>query len=413
MALTNDYPTIRPSLLLDFARAQALDPRITFTRATIATRVNEDGLVETVGSGVPRFDFDPVTLTSKGLLIEEQRTNYLLYSDDYNNGINTVNATTTANTVAAPNGLVNGATLTASAGAGQHGGQKSVTTIPASTTVTLSAYVKAGTHQYVQIASANVSNWSANAFTSFNIQTGQVISGTGQIQDAGNGWYRISAQAASNATAGATRGAWIFITDSSGNSTWTAAGTETVYVFGLSIEAGAFPTSYIPTTTASVQRDADVASMTGTNFSSWFNNGEGSFFVNASGVSNISGGVTRRFAEISDNTVTNRIVIGYNTTTSSRFLVVQNNAFQADITVATTSPTFKIACAYKVNDFQQATNGTLGSADTAGTVPVLSRLSIGIEFAPGPNTTLNGTISKLAYYPVRLTNAQLQALTRS
>ena len=63
MALTNDYPTIRPSLLLDFARSRALDPRITFTRATIATRVNEDGLVETVGSGVPRFDFDPVTLT--------------------------------------------------------------------------------------------------------------------------------------------------------------------------------------------------------------------------------------------------------------------------------------------------------------------------------------------------------------
>lgn len=87
MSLTSNYPTTRASLLLDFARSRALDPRITFTRTTAATRTNPYGLVETVAADVPRFEFDPVTLESRGLLIEEQRTNLLTYSNDFSNAI--------------------------------------------------------------------------------------------------------------------------------------------------------------------------------------------------------------------------------------------------------------------------------------------------------------------------------------
>ena len=73
--VTADYPTIKPSLNLNFARARALDPRITFTRASVGTYVGRDGRIKTAGNNEARFDHDPVTLESLGLLIEESRTN--------------------------------------------------------------------------------------------------------------------------------------------------------------------------------------------------------------------------------------------------------------------------------------------------------------------------------------------------
>ncbi len=72
MSFSNNFPTTNPTLELDFANVNALDPRITFTRANpIATVTNSLGLIQTVGANVPRFDYDPVTLAAKGLLIEE------------------------------------------------------------------------------------------------------------------------------------------------------------------------------------------------------------------------------------------------------------------------------------------------------------------------------------------------------
>ena len=76
LEFSDDYPTIEPSLKLDFANARALDPRITFTRASVATYVGKDGLIKTAGVNEPRFDHDRATGESLGLLIEEQRTNY-------------------------------------------------------------------------------------------------------------------------------------------------------------------------------------------------------------------------------------------------------------------------------------------------------------------------------------------------
>jgi hypothetical protein len=82
---TNNLPTVRPTLNLDFANSKIVDPRITFTRASTATRTNEKGLLETVASGAPRIDYDPVTLACKGLLVEEERTNLLTYSEQFDN----------------------------------------------------------------------------------------------------------------------------------------------------------------------------------------------------------------------------------------------------------------------------------------------------------------------------------------
>ena len=77
--VTADYPTIKPSLNLNFARSRALDPRITFTRASVGTYVGRDGLIKTASENEPRFDHDPETLESLGLLLEEPRTNIAEY----------------------------------------------------------------------------------------------------------------------------------------------------------------------------------------------------------------------------------------------------------------------------------------------------------------------------------------------
>ena len=80
LEFTDDYPTIEPSLRLDFANARALDPRITFTRASVGTYVGRDGLIKTAGNDEARFDHDPETLESLGLLIEESSTNEFPFS---------------------------------------------------------------------------------------------------------------------------------------------------------------------------------------------------------------------------------------------------------------------------------------------------------------------------------------------
>ena len=84
MSISQNFPTIRPTLNLNFARSKTLDPRITFTRASTATYVDEDGLIKTAGADEARFDHDPVTGESLGLLIEESRTN--LYDNTINFG---------------------------------------------------------------------------------------------------------------------------------------------------------------------------------------------------------------------------------------------------------------------------------------------------------------------------------------
>src|SRR5690554_506156 len=83
----DDYPKSKPILNLDFANTKMLDPRIDFSRASKATRINEFGLIEEVEAGVPRFDHDPDTLESKGLLIEESRTNLFTHSNQFDNAV--------------------------------------------------------------------------------------------------------------------------------------------------------------------------------------------------------------------------------------------------------------------------------------------------------------------------------------
>ena len=417
MSISQNFPDEGPSLNLNFASSRILDPRITFTRTSTGTYTDKNGLVTIAPTDTPRFDhsYDGSNVQSLGLLIEESRSNLVTYSEDYSINTTTINASITTNTITAPDGTLTADMITASAGNAQHGPNKSSTGLPINSVCSLSVFVKAGTHNFCRLDSSNITNWSTNAGVTVNLTNGTIISGSGTVEPYPNGWYRITIYPTSNSTAGVSRGMWVWVTGSNGSSAYDAVVTETIHVWGAQLEAGAFPTSYIPTVASTVTRSADNASMTGTNFTSWYNSTEGTLFaaarINALGGSNYPG-----IAYVDDGTVSNCIGFYINDAGSDTIgaeAYISNVAQYGLSSSATTANQLnKVISAYKVNDFAATFN--IGSntvqTDTSGSVPTVNRLIIGL--LRGSNAPLNGTVAQFLYYPRRLTNTQLQNLTK-
>ena len=109
MTIKTLYPNVRPTLDLAFAATKALDPRITFTRASTGTYVGSNGTLRTAGINEARFDHSPLTLESLGLLVEEARTNLLLRSEEFDNASWTkTRSSVTANAITAPDRTLTG-----------------------------------------------------------------------------------------------------------------------------------------------------------------------------------------------------------------------------------------------------------------------------------------------------------------
>jgi len=389
---------------LRFALQKTLDPRVTFTRASTGTFVGSDGLLQSATTNEARFDHNPTTGESLGLLVEEARTNLLLRSEEFDNAswLN-LNTTESSNVAVAPNGTLTADKLIENSGAGF----KSIDQVLAisALTYTFSVYVKAVERSIVQLL------WSGGAstnFANFNLATGTVTAGTytsATITPAGSNWFRLSIT--SVLAAGTYSGIISLQTNASATraASYTGDGTSGLFLWGAQLEAGASPTSYIPTTTTTVTRAADVASITGTAFSSWYNQTEGTVFADA-----ISVATNTNVFSISDNSTNNRIQLETGSSTR-RFRITSSGSARYDNSVAYTFGTQgKTAGAYLAASTNHATNGTLGSTSTASPLPVVDRIYIGSNAAGSlPN---NGTIKRLTYWPVRLANPTLQAITQ-
>jgi hypothetical protein len=386
---------LSPALFLDFLQPY-LDSRITFSRGTGATRVNASGFIEVVGNTTPRFDYDPVTLAPRGLLIEEARTNLLTYSEQFNDASWTkTNGAVTTNVTASPDGTTSADNFTASAGLAFHYVNRAT---PASLT---------GAHTYSFYVKKNTATWifftvNDSSINYFNLDTGLfgTTPDTCTATPAGNGWYRITV---SRTLAAAVANCGIGVAGSNGGASFTAAGTESIFLWGADLEAGAFATSYIPTVASTVSRSADVAFMSGTNFSSWFNAAQGTFVSSVSSNANASCVLV-----VSDNTVSNQLFMI--STADNILSVYTGGAFQAMLGVTPAAP-YVNAGAYATNDFAACSNGGTLSTDTSGSLAgSYARMSIGSNFS-GTGVFLNGRIRSIAYYNTRLPNTQLQTLT--
>lgn len=412
----NNLPVVRPTLLLDFANSKTVDPRITFTRASTATRINDKGLIETVASGAPRIDYDPVTLACKGLLIEESRTNLLTYSEQFDNAAWTkTRSSISANATTAPDGTVTADKLVEDTTPSNSHYLYQSASVVTGTYYTYSVFIKVAERSNFAISFFNNNSAFIGATAYFNLSTGVVTFMdvgvyAANITNLGNGWYRVSAT--SLATATATGFVVSSLVVSGTNMSYTGDGTSGIYIWGAQLEAGAFATSYIPTTSAQVTRAADVASMTGANFSSWYRQDEGTFVTSGS-ITFVGGSLYPASLSVDDNSSSNAMEMSVWDAASDQLQFAGYASGVAQWAVSgsayTAGAQSLIAATYKVNDFVAAYSGTLGSADTSGIVPTVTQLRIGAN--RGGGSPRNGHISRITYYPQRLANATLQALS--
>jgi hypothetical protein len=313
-----------PSLDLNFAVTKNLGPLVTFTRASSATYIDSAGTLQTAAVDVPRFDHNPTTGESLGLLVEEQRTNLLL----------------------------NTATLSTQ-----------------SVTVTAAAHT--------------LSFYGSGTVTLSGASTAGPAVGSGAFP------ARTT----------------LTFTPSAGTLTLTVTGSVT----SAQLEAGAFATSYIPTTTAAATRSADVASITGTNFGSWYRQDEGTVY---SEYRDLGAGANRSPYFVNDNTVNNRIGFFINGTTTINHRVVISNVQTNPGNLSTTLNILnRHAIAVAVGSSNAASNGVLSTSSSPASMPSVDRLNIGA----GPGSALdwiNAPVARLTYWPQRLPNNTLETITR-
>jgi hypothetical protein len=412
MAIQTTFPAIKPTLLLDFAKVRQLDPRITFTRASTGTFYNSVGVLSTAAAGVPRFDYNPTTEESLGLLIEEQRTNLLTYSEQFDNAAWSKSASSiTSNTIVAPDGALTGDKLVEDTSTGGHLVLQSVA-LADSTTYTVTVFVKAAERTWVAVGLTDKTNTNNRVW--FNASTGAQGTTNGTVSAAsatsvGNGWWRFSVSI-SSATGATTPSVRISLGSANNTASYTGDGTSGIFIWGAQLEAGAFPTSYIQTVASQVTRAADAASMTGTNFSSWYNQAEGSFFAEWTlGQDTTAVCVYQADGGSNSNLIRLRYAVGGTSNDSAVIVETVSQAALSATTQQTLNSTYKNAMAYRVNDFARSADGAAVITDNFGTLPTLTRFNIGTNSSAAEQ--LNGHIRKIAYYPIRCTNAQLVALT--
>jgi hypothetical protein len=417
-----------PALSLDFSAVTTLPAGITFTRATDGKYFDSSGVLQTAGSDVARFDhrLEGGVWVNKGLLIEEARTNIAQRSEVFNDGYWTKSrVTVTADSVNAPTGSQSADRIVETATTGNHIFYRDFSLNSVSQAYSASIFIKA--QQRFRGALSLSSNTAPNGggrFT-FNINAQTFVAvpiGTGAtvlgffVQELADSWYRIGFSVITGANA--THRLQLALYDNSGNSSYSGSTANGMYAWGMQLEAGAFGTSYIQTpSTANVTRNADVASMTSTDFSSWYNATEGTTFwqgdtANAVALTNVA----LRGYEISDGTTNERIgfSLGFEGNTRTFFVidggVTQCNIFSPDPAVAlVANQTYKAASAYKLNDFAHSLDGNSSGTDTSGTLPTVNKINLGADLN-GANL-VNGHIAKFYYWNTRLSNGTLQFLS--
>ncbi len=412
MAIQQNFPSSRPSLNLNFARSKKLDPRITFTRTSSATYVGEDGLIKIAPANAARFDHDPIAGESLGLLVEEQRTNLMLRSEDFTTTWTTQEASITANAIAAPSGALTAAKVVENTNTTPHD-VRQVRTFVSGTSYSYSVYLKAAERTRVFLIGANITTFPPRAV--FDLSNGTIVSnaaGIATIESVKDGWYRCSVTGAAGASA--STNLRIVIINTGTNQTYTGDGTSGIYIWGAQLEQGSFPTSYIPTAASTVTRTPDFARIIGTNFSSWYNFNEGTFISNSS---ILKSGIQTQFVwSLADGT--NQISLRSPQVTGDRFRGNIGNVFTptpgTGNTLVTTS---KAAIAYN-SALGRLQVGNSSDEVVPSQLPTLTSLNVFAigNFAIGNSgaggNSLNGTIRQITYYPSRLTNAQLQTLTK-
>jgi hypothetical protein len=416
------YETDLPSFQRDFASLKTLNhgtgPAITFTRASGATYFDANGVLQTAANDAPRFDHDPVTGESRGLLIEEARTNSIRNSQAGGATVGVIGSGGALPTNWGTVGITGGADVNREIVA--TGTEAGMSYVDLRLYGTASASMFVGFDTITGIVAADGQTWSGSVYVKLvagsmaNIGSVRVQvranDVSGSTLQSGATTFTPSASLAryshtlvfNNASIARTR---------SGLAFFDAAGAIdiTLRIAAPQLELGAFPTSYIPTTSAAATRAADSAVVTPV--SSFYNQVESTIF---SEMSSTSVAFDSTIIAINDSTQNEQIDqrLAITSVTMRARVGGVNQASMAGVSpvvVPVASTVYKFVAAYKQDDFAASMDGATVVTDTSGNMPTgLSRMVIGSRTG---SAFLSGHIRKIAYWPKRLSNTLLEQLT--
>ena len=378
---------------------------MTVVRATTATRVNSNGLIESVASNVPRIDYTDSTCPS--VLVEPQRTNLFTYSEQFDNAswIKS-NSTINANSIISPDGSLTADKLIEDTSNSSHYFRSDFTLVNSGNLYTYSIFAKKAERNFILIFDSYV-----NSGYWFDLDTGVVGSKygagtiTANIKNFGNGWYKCSI----TFTADSSGYALLFnnVSNADNVNSYLGNGTSGIYFWGAQLEAGANATSYIPTTTATVTRNADVISKTG--ISSLIGQTEGTLFSNFYYKGQAKGATQLYPFYIGQGTYENSITIGiYEDKLLCRVFVsgtAQNGFTSSDLSIGN----HKVAFVYANNNLKLFLDGVLIATDTSATIPTCNQIYIGSSGTSVDPQTIN--VNNNMLFKTVLTDQQCIDLT--
>ena len=366
------------------------------TRGSTATRVNKDGLIESVATNVPRLDYpliDGVVQDCPALLLEPQRTNTVTYSEDFTNGSwIKVNATVSSNNSISPDGTLNGDLIQATS----TNGLAVITNFLTETQQTISVFAKSGNYDKFKMGQA-----SNEYYAEFDLTNGSVLSVDSNLSEAsinyyGNGWYRCSVRYASPSGL-KTLG---IVIEGSGNN---------VNFFGAQSEFGSYPTSYIPTSGSTATRSADACNGSGT--SADFNSAEGVLFTELATLDKDD--TSSRRISISDGTTNNVIRLTFDVASNRLYVVVYKlGTIWATYTTLSNSEGFnKVALKYKPSDFNFYVNGVKVQQQSSGATFDAGTMSeVAFDNGGGGNLFV-GKCKQIMTFKTALNDSELETLT--
>ena len=388
----------------------------TVTRNTEARRVNSAGQIASIGSGLPRLDYltSGGTVGTPSLLVEPSGTNLFARSNELNIGspwtqdnISFTTGSTSAFT--SPDGTTNAFLLADTSGNTRHRiSQQPTTSFVSGTTYTASIFVKKNSSNRFLLINAATA-FGAQACLNLDTLAITNIIGTGaSIDNYGNGWYRFLVRG----TATSTQATSVFIQmqNAAADGTYIGNGSS-FYLFGAQLETGSVATSYIPTTTGTGSRSADVVSVSGA-VSGSIGQTEGTIYAEV----DIRNSVTAAILGLDNNSATDFIIIFRN---SSRQITVTIRRANGSLDAIITSSVLpvgvhKVALKYTNGNYALWINGLLaGTSINSVSFPTsLTACRLGANaFGSGAGDPFNDRIRAAALYTTRLTDAELATLT--
>lgn len=388
---------------------------LTVDRNSIGTFVDRDRLIKSAANNVLRYDHDPITGAPLGALIEAAITNRLLRSQEFDNAAWTKNdVTITADAVVAPDGTTTADTLTENSATATHQVQQSAA-ISAGQTLTLSVWVKAGSgSRWVVLLLAGASG---TAFAHFNPGdgsagdvgvTGGYTSASARAEQYPNGWWRFSLSCVTVTDTSVAAQIRTKVTNG-GVSSYAGDGASSTHLWGAQLEALLWPTSYIPTTSATVQRSGDNVTLATTLFK--YNALQGTLLCDVSVPRIVTSTVGA--LSLSDGGVNERIALMLRFSNVSQMTINQGGVAQVATDLSADSPAAgavrRLAMAWRADDVAGSVNGSAVVTDTSAVLPTVNTLRLGT--GGGSTGQISGHLRRAAYISRRMTNAELQALT--